>query len=115
MGLSIKTLTRPFKQTYKTVKNPLKAVRDVTGYTEMKKEMMRKQREQEELAKAAQKKQADSTAKVNAKERKLRTEEARRVSSRRSAMGGGFRGYRSLLAPSRVGGTTTSRTLGGID
>jgi hypothetical protein len=115
MGLSIKTITRPFKQAKKVVTNPLKAVRDVTGYTEMKEEVMRKQREQEALAEAAQGKQLSSSAKVADKERRLRLEEARKVSSRRSASGGRGRGYRSLLSPYRIGGVVPKTTLGGTE
>lgn len=98
---------KPVKRTVKVAQNPLKTVRDVTGYTEMKQEAMRRQREQEASVAEAQKKQESALAAENTKERKLRVEEARRVSSRRSAGAGGFRGYRSLLSPSRVGGSSS--------
>lgn len=52
-------MNKPVKQVKKTVKNPLKSVRDVTGVTKAKEEAMKQQQE----AESAMRQQAEETKK----------------------------------------------------
>jgi len=98
---------KPAKQAVKTLKNPLKAVRDVSGYTDMKDEAAKKQQEQEARVAAAESKQAEAAAAVEDKAKAMEGEAAKKRSARRRA-GAGRGGYRSLLSPARSGDVSSS-------
>lgn len=71
-------MNNPAKQAKKTVKNPLKSVRDVTGYTEMKEKQM------------AAKKEAETAMRQQAEETKKQIEEMKPEATPTAATGAGL-------------------------
>lgn len=98
---------QPVKQTYKTVKNPLKAVRDVSGYTEMKKQQEVQKQKADAAAAIAEERNTAAEKRISeADEKKRQAAQAAargRSASRRAR--GGARGYRSLLSPANESGS----------
>ena len=103
---------KPAKQAAKALKNPLKAARDVSGYTEMKKQQEAQQQKADAAAAAAEERNVAAEKGISGAEEKKRQaalEAARGRSAGRRARGGA-RGYRSLLAPA---GDDTGTSLSG--